>query len=87
VCGETRTHGFEAEVRGATLASTVTNTQPVTTPSGDVEQHLTYLKLAFIAQHYAPLAQQAAQHAWSHVDYLAKLRNYSGLEIVAQQGR
>jgi DNA replication protein DnaC len=38
-----------------------------------VEPHLTYLKLAFVAQHYAPLAQQAAQHAWSHVAYLATL--------------
>ena len=49
------------------------NPQPVPTPSGDVEPYLTYLKLAFIAQHYAPLATQAAQHAWSHVDYLATL--------------
>jgi DNA replication protein DnaC len=49
------------------------NPQPVPTPSGDVEQHLTYLKLAFIAQHYAPLATQAAQHEWSHVVYLARL--------------
>jgi DNA replication protein DnaC len=49
------------------------NTPSVTTPTSDVEPHLTYLKLAFIAQHYAPLAQQAAQHAWSHVAYLAKL--------------
>jgi DNA replication protein DnaC len=31
------------------------------------------LKLAFIAQHYAPLAQQAGQHAWAHVAYLATL--------------
>jgi len=38
-----------------------------------VEPHLTYLKLAFIAQHYAPLATQAAQHEWSHVAYLARL--------------
>ena len=53
--------------------SASTNTQPATTPSGDVEQHLTYLKLAFIAQHYAELAAQAAQKAWSHVDYLARL--------------
>jgi hypothetical protein len=37
------------------------NTQPATTPSGDVEHHLTYLKLVFIAQHYAELATQAAQ--------------------------
>src|SRR5262247_3680690 len=49
------------------------NTPSATTPSSDVEPHLTYLKLAFIAQHYAALATQAAQHAWSHVDYLAKL--------------
>jgi DNA replication protein DnaC len=49
------------------------NTQPVTTPSGDVEPHLTYLKLAFIAQHYAALATQAAHQEWSHVAYLARL--------------
>jgi DNA replication protein DnaC len=42
-------------------------------PSDDVEHHLTYLKLAFIAQHYAPLAKQAAHHEWSHVAYLARL--------------
>src|SRR5215475_10552073 len=53
--------------------STHHNPQPVTPPSGDVEPYLTYLKLAFIAQHYVPLATQAAQHAWSHVDYLANL--------------
>src|SRR5262245_21162605 len=40
---------------------------------GTVDQHLTYLKLGFIAEQYAALATQAAQHAWSHVDYLAKL--------------
>src|SRR5262245_41235103 len=49
------------------------HTPSVTTPSDDVEPHLTYLKLAFIAQHYTPLATQAAQHAWSHVTYLARL--------------
>jgi len=53
--------------------STSTHTQPAPTPSGDVEHHLTYLKLAFIAQHYAELASQAAQQVWSHVDYLARL--------------
>jgi hypothetical protein len=42
------------------------NTQPIPTPAGDVEPHLTSLKLAFMAQHYLPLAAQAAQHAWSH---------------------
>jgi DNA replication protein DnaC len=37
-----------------------------------VAPHLTYLKLAFVAQHYAPLAPQAAQHLWSHVASLAR---------------
>jgi DNA replication protein DnaC len=49
------------------------NTQPVPTPSDDVEPFLTSLKLAFIAQHYASLATQAAHHEWSHVAYLARL--------------
>src|SRR6516225_5385151 len=49
------------------------NTQPVPTPSGDVEHHLTYLKLSFMAQHYAELATQAAHKMWPHVDYLARL--------------
>ena len=53
--------------------SASTHTQPTTTPSGDVEHHLTYLKLALITQHYAELATQADQQAWSHVDYLARL--------------
>jgi len=38
-----------------------------------IEHHLAYLKLAFIAEQYAALAQQAAQQAWSHVDYLGTL--------------
>jgi DNA replication protein DnaC len=49
------------------------NTQPMPTPSGDVEHHLTYLKLSFMAQHYAELATQAAHKMWPHVDYLARL--------------
>ena len=53
--------------------STSHNTHRGPAPTSDVEPHLTYLKLAFIAQHYAPLAHQAAQLVWSHVDYLAKL--------------
>jgi DNA replication protein DnaC len=40
---------------------------------GTLEHHLAYLKLGFIAEQYAALATQAAQQAWSHVDYLAKL--------------
>src|SRR5215831_16413398 len=49
------------------------NTTPTSTSAGDVEYHLTYLKLAFMAQHYAELATQAAQKMWPHVDYLATL--------------
>src|SRR2546426_5138825 len=44
-----------------------------TTSLSDVEYHLTYLKLAFIAAQYAELAKHAAHKAWSHVDYLASL--------------
>jgi DNA replication protein DnaC len=49
------------------------NTQPMPTPSGDVEHHLAYLKLSFMAQHYAELATQAAHKMWPHVAYLARL--------------
>jgi DNA replication protein DnaC len=49
------------------------NTPPTTPPAGDVEYHLSYLKLAFMAQHYVELATQAAQKMWPHVDYLARL--------------
>src|SRR5262245_18291364 len=50
-----------------------TNTPPTTSPAGDVVHHLHYLKLTFMAQHYAELATQAAQKMWPHVDYLARL--------------
>jgi DNA replication protein DnaC len=49
------------------------NTQPVPTPSGDVEPPLTSLTLSCMAQHYAELATQAAHHMWPHVDYRASL--------------
>jgi DNA replication protein DnaC len=39
----------------------------------DMDHHLTYLKLPFIAAQYAELAKQAAPKEWSHVDYLARL--------------
>jgi len=44
-----------------------------TTLLSNMEQHLAYLKLSFIAEQYAALAKQAADKAWSHVDYLARL--------------
>ena len=46
--------------------------EPITSLS-DVEHQLTSLKLSFIAAQYAELAKHAAQQAWSHVDYLARL--------------
>ncbi len=49
-----------------------TNPQPPP-PLSALEHHLTYLKLPFITAQYAELATQAAQKAWSHVDYLARL--------------
>src|SRR5215471_4939769 len=50
-----------------------THTPPTTSPAGEVEHHLSYLKLAFMAQHYAELAPQAAHKMWPHVEYLARL--------------
>jgi DNA replication protein DnaC len=38
-----------------------------------IEPHLVYLKLSFIAEHYAELATHAAHKTWPHVDYLATL--------------
>ena len=38
-----------------------------------LHQQLDYLKLPFFKDHYADLAQQAAQQSWTHVDYLARL--------------
>ncbi len=42
-------------------------------PSGELDHHLRDLKLAFIAEHYGDLANQAAGKQWSHVDYLGRL--------------
>jgi len=39
----------------------------------ELEGQLTYLKLPFIAEHYAELAKHAVHKTWSHVDYLAAL--------------
>jgi len=47
--------------------------QEMTACLGGLDQHLTYLKLSFIAENYAALAKQAAHKASSHVDYLATL--------------
>jgi DNA replication protein DnaC len=49
------------------------STTPQPPPLSALEHHLTFLKLPFITAQYAELATQAAQKAWSHVDYLARL--------------
>jgi len=38
-----------------------------------IQKQLTYLKLPFIREHFEPLAKEAAQAHWGHVDYLAGL--------------
>src|SRR6266436_2723421 len=49
-------------------------TMPVPTSAlSDLEPHLAYLKLPFMAEQYAVLATHATQQAWSHIDYLATL--------------
>ena len=44
-----------------------------TSALSDLEPHLAYLKLPFMAEQYAVLATHATQQAWSHIDYLATL--------------
>jgi DNA replication protein DnaC len=42
-------------------------------PTTLLQQQLDYLKLPFLKAQYAELAQQAAQHSWTHADYLCRL--------------
>jgi DNA replication protein DnaC len=44
-----------------------------TQPTAMLEQHLKYLKLPFIREHYPQLARHASRKHWTHVDYLEKL--------------
>jgi DNA replication protein DnaC len=53
--------------------STPKPASPRTPTSDDVEQYLRDLKLAFMAEHYRDLAQQAAHQHWAHLDYLGHL--------------
>jgi DNA replication protein DnaC len=41
--------------------------------SSVLHQQLEYLKLSFVQSHYSELAQEAARHSWTHVDYLGRL--------------
>jgi len=42
-------------------------------PSSLLSQHLDYLKLPYLQQHYAELARQSAEQHWDHVEYLRRL--------------
>jgi DNA replication protein DnaC len=46
--------------------------KPPKTPD-DLHQQLDYLKLQFMQEHCEELATQAAEHHWSHVDFLRRL--------------
>jgi len=43
-------------------------------------EHLDYLKLVFVREHYEPLAKEAAEAHWGHVQYLAGLVEGEALE-------
>ena len=38
-----------------------------------LQEQLSYLKLPYLQEHYAPLANEAAQKQWPPIDYLARL--------------
>jgi len=48
------------------------NPAPKTTPD-DLHQQLGYLNLPFMQEHFGPLASQAAQSQWAHLDFLGRL--------------
>ena len=49
------------------------STAPKPTKSDTLQEQLMYLKLPFVREHFEPLAKEAAQAHWGHVDYLAGL--------------
>jgi DNA replication protein DnaC len=52
----------------------MTDSHPRNAPGTDtLPKDLQYLKLAFVNEHFEPLAREAAQAHWGHVDYLASL--------------
>jgi len=57
-----------------------TSTKSKTATSDTLTEQLAYLKLPFILQQYDPMAKQAVQDQWGHVDYLANLIEGETLE-------
>ncbi len=56
------------------------STTPKPPASDQLPEHLDYLKLVFVREHYEPLATEALQAHWGHVDYLASLIEGEALE-------
>lgn len=50
-----------------------TNKRADTHTDQSLHQHLEYLKLSFIAEHYAEFAQQGAEQHWDHLSFLTRL--------------
>lgn len=42
-------------------------------PPSLLNEHLTYLQLPFIKEHYSATAQEAAEQHWDHLQYLQRL--------------
>jgi DNA replication protein DnaC len=45
----------------------------ITSNLAELDQQLKYLKLRFIRENYEPIAKQAAEKQWTHVQYLTEL--------------
>ena len=56
------------------------STTPKPPTSDKLPEHLDYLKLVFVREHYEPLAKEAAEAHWGHVQYLAGLVEGEALE-------
>ena len=56
------------------------STPPKPPTPDNLPAHLDYLKLVFVREHYEPLAREAAEAHWGHVDYLASLMEGEALE-------
>ena len=56
------------------------STPPKPPASDNLPAHLDYLKLVFVREHYEPVAREAAEAHWGHVDYLASLMEGEALE-------
>ena len=56
------------------------STPPKPPMPDNLPAHLDYLKLVFVREHYEPLAREAAEAHWGHVDYLASLMEGEALE-------